>query len=111
MLRPGIFKLFSLFFTSLLAVSTVRGQIFPVEGSVLNYRIAGFSWKQIPNRDKSELFIADGHFSSMDSFRQHVIKTAAYAGNRAVAELPYWGRAYTWTWECAGHTDSLHHFS
>ena len=88
-------------------------QLFPKEGSKLNYRIIGFSFPRVKG-DKCTLEIAAGTYYSEDSFRKNVIKSIDCNANKMIAEIPAFGCAYTWRISAPGKHSikgGLHHFS
>lgn len=89
-------RLLPLLFLTLIFQS-VSGQVLPKEGSRLNYRLIGFS---IPpssgSINKYTIEIALGTYNSEDSFKQHVIKKIETTTNKVIAEVPSFGRQYTW---------------
>jgi len=68
----------------------------PEEGSSLNYRIIGFSFPDKQDAVKYKLQIAIGNYSSETSFQSHIAVTVASKKNRIVAEVPAFGKQYTW---------------
>lgn len=88
-------------------------QIFPTEGSKLNYRLVGFSFPQMKG-GKYTLEIAAGYYSNTDSFNRNIIKPIDCNTNKIIAEIPAFGNVYTWRVVPAGkHSvkSTLHHFS
>lgn len=85
-----VFCLISLFTSDLFA------QVTPAENKELNYRIIGFT--VIPRRDVLDytLEIASGHFNSDDSFRKAICVTQSSKTHKILAEVPAFGRSYTW---------------
>jgi len=83
-----------LFFTVL--VQHGAAQVVPAEGSLLNYRLAGFSVAGKEQISECRFEIADGDYSTEDSFNGHLIKTVTSKRKRAIIELPWWSHAYTW---------------
>jgi len=92
----------------------LRSQIFPKEGSKLNYRIIGFSFPQIKNAEKCRLEIATGNYNTEDSFRKNIISYIDCDSNKIIAEVPSFGGNYTWrvVYKAKkGTKNELHHFS
>ena len=100
-------------FLVLLALpSTIFAQVLPKEGGKLNYRIIGFSFPGIINDTKGKFEIAEGYYKNIDSFRENIFFTQKCDTNRLVAEVPAFGKQYTWTIKMEdGHKVRLHHFS
>jgi hypothetical protein len=93
----------------------LRAQIFPAEGSKLNYRFAGISYPAKAEVSKYKIEIAAGNYNTDDSFSSHVIQALTVKGNKIIAEVPSFGAAYTW--RVTAHGDKgpaknvFHHFS
>lgn len=88
---------------------------FPSEGSVLNYRIVGFSAPFSKNNAGDQrLEVADGIFNNYSEFSKHIIQSVSWKTNRPTVEVPSFGRDYTWC-ITAGSTSKpgkteFHHF-
>lgn len=94
-----------------------KGQIKPNDFSILNYRIAGFS---VPENTKATSYIfqiAKGDISNEQAFVKAVFITHKTNKPKDIAELPYWGKQYTWRvsyLDNAGKefaNSGLHHFA
>ena len=86
----------------------------PGEGSKLNYRIIGFSFENRQQTTNYKLQVATGDFNDEKSFLENVVVTASAKKNRVIAEVPAFGKQYTWrvTYEGPKSTkSSLYHFS
>ena len=86
----------------------------PEEGSKLNYRIIGFSFPDKEQAHNYKLQIAQGNYSDEKTFLEHVIVTENAKKNKIVAEVPEFGKQYTWRVIYGGTTAAngeLHHFS
>lgn len=70
--------------------------VFPSGGRVLNYRIAGFTFPPVEHVKKYTIKIAEGICHSDTEFEQHLILSLTSRTNKVVAEMPFWGRDYTW---------------
>jgi arylsulfotransferase ASST len=93
----------------------LRAQLHPGEGARLNYRIVGFSFPQF-KANHYGLEIAQGYYSSNDSFEKNKVVTATSEKSYLVAEVPSFGCNYTWrvTYSQenkAAKKSELHHFS
>jgi hypothetical protein len=88
-----------------------HAQVWPVEGSVLNYRLIGFSFPHA-GKNASTIEIAKGACFSEDSFKTHIFKTITCHSGKEIAEVPDFGRDYTWRVidRGPGGDKSLHHF-
>jgi hypothetical protein len=103
---PG--RLLLTFFLLLIAYVS-EAQIMPKEGSVLNYRLAGFS---SPEAGNNVIEVADGNYYSEDSFKKNIVKTFHCNGGKIIGEVPFWGRNYTWRARMPAMAKSaFHHFS
>ena len=114
-LKQTMFKTVTAFCVALLLPFIVRAQQLPKEGSLLNYRLIGFRFPAKP-LCKYTLEIARGTHFTEDSFDKKIIITQPSAQNKLIAEVPQFGRDYTWR---TVYTDAkktitksaLHHFS
>ena len=97
-------------------VSHAACQVFPKDGSVLNYRIIGFSVPFEKEGITYKIQIAKGYQTSIDSFRKNIIETCNTNQSKIIIEVPSFGAQYTWY---VAHIDgnppqsgdSLHHFA
>lgn len=89
MFRIGIF--FLLFAASL----RVGAQVLPKEGSLLNYRLVGFSFP-MPEDGMYKIEFAPGNYDNVDSFRKKIQWSVNSKRNKIVAEVPSFGASYTW---------------
>jgi len=90
-------------------------QILPKEGSKLNYRLVGFSVPAKSKDVKYNIEIATGNYNKEDSFQKNISVTISSDKNNTIAELPAFGRQYTWravfmSGKSTGKSE-LHHFS
>src|SRR5579885_3468398 len=103
-----------LFFT---IVCPSYSQILPCEGSVLNYRLAGFSFPDIQDAASYTIEIAQGDLPDTEElFENNIIKVVSCTQKKLIIELPYWGMHYTWRVVFANkNSDKIkspfHHFS
>ena len=72
------------------------GQLLPKEGAALHYRLIGFSDPQVSSSAGYMLQVALGNYSTEDSFLRHVVVTRNLKKNSAIAEVPLFGKQYTW---------------
>ena len=91
-------------------------QVLPKEGGKLHYRIIGFSFPKISNKNSYTIQIAKGNYNTVDSFKKNVTITLNSRKNKIVAEVPAFGTAYTWRVVYHNPTSSdtaggLNHFS
>ena len=92
---------------------TLSSQIFPKEGSKLNYRLIGFSFPQM-NEGKCTLSIAKGNNSTLSAFNKNIIKSIECENGKTIVEVPAFGCDYTWAVNYQGRrpaSNELHHFS
>ncbi len=90
-------------------------QVLPKEGSVLNYRIIGFSFPENSKAGSYKLDIAAGRFNNEDSFNRHVVSSVKSRNNKIICEVPSFASEYTWRITATGADMaktgvSLHHF-
>ncbi len=109
-------KILCLFLTLSVITEPLKSQILPNEGNILNYRLVGFSFPPLKGGVTCILEIADGNYSTENSFKTKIIKTISFKGNKKIIEVPFWGEQYTWRTivkeNKAGPVKSeLHHFS
>ncbi len=72
-----------------------HSQVLPAEGAKLHYRLIGFSFPGATG-DSYTLQIAAGNYNSADSFRKNIVVSLKKNKTRVVAEVPSFGRQYTW---------------
>ncbi len=98
-----------------LAFGNLRAQIFPREGSKLCYRLVGFSFPALPGAGKYRVEIAMGHIQQDAAFEKGIVVTASTAKNKVIAEVPSFGKDYTWrivyTTGKKQSNSQLYHFS
>ena len=108
-------SLFSLF--TIICFHQVCAQIFPHDGSILNYRLVGFSFPEEKKAIKYKIEIANGDYYAEDSFRHNIINSIYSDRNKKIIEVPAFGCKYTWriTYNTGGSTKNkkskLFHFS
>lgn len=86
----------------------------PAESSKLNYRMIGFSFPEQKGVKQYKIEIARGNHSLVDSFRKNVVVTATGTTNKIIAEVPEFGKEYTWRISYDGiarKDERLHHFA
>ncbi len=111
-----MYKTLSVLFFLFLIANIVRSQILPREGSVLNFRLIGFSFPFVKKADQYKLEIAKGIYVAQDSFEKKIIRTQSCKTNKIIVRVPSFGEQYTWrivyTNSKSGKTISdLYHFS
>ena len=94
----------------------LSAQILPGEHSKLHYRLIGFSFPAHTGDYSYQLEVALGNHGTEDAFRKTVIATYNGHKNKIIAEVPYFGKDYTWrviySDKNAVRTKSeFHHFS
>jgi len=91
-----MYKLYGLI-TLLLSISTgLIAQVFPKEGSNLNYRIIGFSFPDQQKAVKYQVRIAPAYYNNQDSFLRKITLTFNSTTNRIIETVPAFGTQYTW---------------
>ena len=75
---------------------SLKAQIFPKEGSSLNYRLIGFEFPSMPQGGICKLEIAAGLINSEDSFKRKILVSKDCKTNKIIAEVPAFGSQYTW---------------
>src|SRR5581483_10481474 len=83
-----------LFFTVL--SYQITAQIFPKEGSKLNYRLIGFAFPSEKQAVRYKIEIAKGGMLEENAFVKNIITTRYSEKNKIVAEVPSFGSQYTW---------------
>ena len=107
--------MYKLLFALVILVASYRcgAQVLPAEGSRLHYRLIGFSFAAVSGGN-CIVQIADGNFNSADSFRKNIVVSVKTNKTRVVAEVPLFGRQYTWRVVAnskSGYDTGFHHFS
>lgn len=74
----------------------LHAQVVPVDLSVLNYRIVGLSIPANVNANSYQFQIAKGDVSNEPAFTKSVFVKHKTAKPTDVAEVPQWGKKYTW---------------
>ena len=104
---PGLLFFFCISSYQLMA------QIFPTEGSSVNYRLIGFSFP-LPADGNCRLEVAAGNINTEDSFKINIIFSKDCKNNKIIAEVPAFGRQYTWRVVSADNKqikNNFNHFS
>lgn len=68
----------------------------PAEGSLLNYRLAGFSVPTKPGASVYSFEIANGHQTNEKAFAGSFVTTQNSKENKTIILLPKFGQRYTW---------------
>ena len=95
-------------------LSNANAQVLPQEGSTLNYRIVGFKFPPKPGATGYKIEVAAGIYNNEDSFRKNIIKTVTTKTNKITADVPSFGKDYTWRVLYSpsnAKQAELHHFS
>ncbi len=90
-------------------------QSVPKEGSMLNYRIIGFSVPSVASASAYKLEVAKGNFTSEDDFKRNVTVAQTGDKSRIIAEVSSFSSNYTWritslAGEVVKATSPLYHF-
>lgn len=96
-----------------LASTHLYSQIWPKEGSILNYRLIGFSFPGTVKAKEYKIEIAKGFYISEDSFNSKLSTTIHATQNRVIGEVPQFGQQYSWRVLPEGNDKKgeIHHFS
>jgi len=89
-------RIISLLFFSFIIVPQLHARIFPEENSTLNYRLIGFCFPAPHHVNNYSIEIALGNYNTADSFKKHIILSRYADTNRLIAEVPFFGKDYTW---------------
>ena len=96
-----------------IANQQAKSQILPKEGSILNYRLVGFSPSAGQTKTGSEIEIATGYYNSVDSFERNIAIHLQCKNTKIIGEVPFFGKPYTWrvvNGQKKGAKSKLHHF-
>jgi len=113
---PPKFAMHKVFtFLFLISFSRLTAQIYPKEGSKLNYRIVGFSFPVLPATGNYTIQIANGNQTTQSGFKKNILKSVNADKNKIIIEVPTFGTDYSWRVIDNQHNtlfaDSIHHFS
>jgi hypothetical protein len=92
-------KIVNLVTLSLLACLCSTGtlaQIHPAEGSLLHYRLIGFSVPHVPNTSTYSIEIAEGTYNTENTFEAAKPRKYNAAKPRMIIKVQSWGSQYTW---------------
>jgi len=100
----------------LIVACRCAAQVRPADGSKLNYRLIGFTFPATSETGSYEVQIAAGTIDKTRDFEKSIIKTYQSGEAKLIAEVPWFGRQYTWraVYKSDGHKDhysELHYFS
>jgi len=87
--------LFSLLFFLIINQQT-EAQILPKEGSLLNFRLIGFSCSAMPQVSNYSIEIATGTYNTETSFKKNIFKSVSSKKNKIIAEVTSFDARYTW---------------
>ena len=107
----------------LISFYRLAAQILPKEGSVLNYRVIGFTFPPVVGVNSYKVEIASGNCDNEKMFTKNIIASYSGKNNKIICKVPFFGKQYTW--RCVLTKDSfqnnvqgetgmksdLHHFS
>ncbi|NDC41382.1 MAG: hypothetical protein EBZ77_07515 [Chitinophagia bacterium] len=97
---------------ALLCGTQGRAQVHPADGAALHYRIIGFRDNALSVNEQHTLLISADTSGQADSFNRHILVRKTFTGNRVVAEVPAFGRKYTWRMVATGAiTGRIHQFN
>jgi hypothetical protein len=89
-------KIIALTICCFIISNKIAAQILPRNGSVLNYRLIGFSFPPSSAASQYVVEIAKGSQHDDESFKKHTIKVLNSDKNRIIVEVPSFGTEYTW---------------
>ena len=91
-----MYKILAVLFICSILSYQADSQVFPKEGSSLNYRLIGFSFEHRLPGCKYKVEIAEGNYNDVDSFSKNIVKTFSSDTNKVINEVPSFGKQYTW---------------
>ena len=111
-----LYRLFLIAFIAFFLHCRTYSQVVPAENSILNYRVAGFSWSPVQHSGNYKLEIAAGNWYGEDSFITKIVNAMPSATTRIIAQVPSFGAQYTWRVVNLADGDAtenkeFHHFS
>jgi len=110
-----MYRAFCALLFSLIISQPLHAQIFPTEGSSVNYILVGFSFPSVRHANEYRLEIANGDRNTEESFKQNIIRSVSCKENKVIAEVTSFGSKYTWRVVSktgnTTETGSMHHFS
>jgi len=71
-------------------------QVMPLEGSKLSYRLVGFSFPGGTETGNYNIEIATGTHKDITTFKKKVFVSVSSQNNKVMAEMPSFGKDYTW---------------
>lgn len=80
----------------LLMPGLVKASVLPVEGSTINYRLAGFTASSLPQAQYYRLEIASGTHYADNEFEKRIIISYEDTSKKMIQLLPEFGKSYTW---------------
>lgn len=84
------------FLLSFLFPALLQARVLPAEGSVLNYRIAGFTASALAPAAYYRLEVAKGEYNSVKDFEKNIILTNSDTSRYIIQLLPAFSQSYTW---------------
>ncbi len=104
------------YYVFILMSFVAHSQIIPAENAKLHYRLIGFSFPAPEKGLQLRLEIAAGKCTSSAAFDKNILLSKTCETNRVVAEVPQFGKDYTWRIAESGRSHKhksgkLHHFS
>ena len=99
-----------------IASLVLSAQVLPKDGSELSYRIVGLSFPSVKGFHDYGIEVADGNYVTEDSFVKNIVITRHCKINRAIVDVPAFGKTYTWRVIYTGKNkraekSALYHFS
>jgi Arylsulfotransferase (ASST). len=86
----------SLLLLLLFTPGLLQARIIPAEGSVINYRLAGFTASSLGSAQYYRLQIAKGIHHADKDFEKNIIISVEDTSRQMIQLLPEFGKSYTW---------------
>ena len=99
----------------LLFAFACAAQVWPAEGSKLNYILAGFMAEKKQAVFRTEFKVAAGNFKNEEEFEKNIFAREVSDSGKALIKLPGYGQEYTWQYVTSNGDKTLRsgliHFS
>ncbi len=111
-----MYKTLGLFVVLICSFYRLNAQLFPREGSMICYRLIGFSFPAQPDAVKYKIEIASGTYVSDSAFENSINQSLTITDNKLITEVPSFGAKYTWRTISYAASDitaksGFHHFT
>ena len=91
-----MYKFLTVLSISILLSQLLHAQIWPAEGSKLDYRLIGFKFPAVPKVSDYKIEIAKCNCYTEDSFKKKIVKILPIKKNKIITELYTFGAPFTW---------------